>query len=78
MSQSIKSDHISESTVARIAGNILGHLLGRNSQDLFDGMRGEWTDEPSKRQIEMAVEAARAIAAEVKRTALAALGEPKE
>ena len=55
MSQSIKSDHISESTIARIAGNILsGH--------------GEIDPLRRDKVVQRAVATARAIAVEVKRT----------
>ncbi len=59
MSQSIRSDRISESTIARIAGNILS------------GLKAPDMSTPSQRQYaaQLAVTMARAIAAEVERTA---------
>lgn len=58
MSQSIKSDRISESTIARMAGNIAGAFIERG-----------YTKADAAR---CAVEVARLIAAEVERTQPAA------
>lgn len=64
MSQSIKSDRISESRIARIAGNIMSGLAGGASKVFAE------TKAPDETYIEWSVRAARAIAAEVERTAI--------
>lgn len=69
MSQSIKSDHISESTVARIAGNLLsGRDVGPHGKPSHSDYQA----------IAWAVEMARAIAAEVKRTSVQAIAPVAE
>ncbi len=56
MSQSIKSDHISESTIARIAGNLLS------------GIKLHLGESDEREVVQRAVSRARAITAEVQRT----------
>ncbi len=58
MSQSIKSDKISESSIARIAGNIMAGCVGRSA---LPSREEEWA-------VNASVRLARAIAAEVERT----------
>ena len=60
-SQSIKSDRISESSIARMAGNIAAGLVGHPSATVHDEADLTWT-------VRTAVHIARAIAAEVERT----------
>ena len=59
MSQSIKSDRISESTIARMAGNIAAGLAGEN----WNQCEGN-----DPRTVQWVVSVARRIAAEVERT----------
>jgi hypothetical protein len=66
-SQSISSDRISESTIARIAGNVIGHLAMRREGD-GDNAGLSYTDVPTESDVANAVAVARAIAAEVRRT----------
>jgi hypothetical protein len=61
MSQSITSDRISESTVARIAGNLLSGYAGFYVVDADDQPRREDV-------VQQAVAMARLIVAEVQRT----------
>lgn len=56
-----------DSTVARIAGNIIGHLAMRREGD-GDNTGLSYTDVPSDVDVANAVSVARAIVAEVKRT----------
>lgn len=57
-----------DTTVARIAGNIIGHLVQRTHAPGNDGFVGVIPDEVTVYNVRAAVAAARAIVAEVKRT----------
>lgn len=64
MSQSIKSNRISESTIARMAGNIIGSLLEHGYP-----LRNHDQTGYAESAVPVAVIIARQIAAEVERTA---------
>lgn len=70
MSQSIKSDRISESTVARIAGNILSGMVGQTGRrdPAVHFPDDEMAVDGDRKFVARAVGLARAIAAEVERT----------
>lgn len=66
-----------DSTVARIAGNILGHLLAHQQGNRADnGKPFTFTHKPELADVTIAVSAARAIVAEVERTEPKAEAQP--